>query len=408
VCENSGRDKTTCFVYSVGWTRHSKGVQNIRASAIIQLLLGNMGRPGGGIMALRGHASIQGSTDIPTLFDILPGYIPMPHAAVDHDLNTLVERNAAPSGYWGNMRSYTLSLLKAWYGDAATGENDYCFGHLPRLTGDHSIYPTIMGMVDGWCRGFFVMGQSPAVGGAHGKLPRLALANLDWLVVRDLQEIETAAFWYDSPEIETGELETKRIGTEVFFMPAASHVEKSGTFTNTQRLLQWREQAVEPRADCRSELWFMYHLGRKVREKLASSTDPRDHPRPDLGLPHGGAVRRPLCRGGTARDQRLGRERRRPAQLHLAQARRLDRLRMLDLLRLLRQRDEPDRSPQAPGPSRLGSPPSGAGPGHSTAVSSTTVPPQTPKASRGPRGRNTSGEMRRTSGGPATTSPTSR
>jgi anaerobic selenocysteine-containing dehydrogenase len=242
----------------------------------------------------------------------------------------------------------------------------------------------------------------------HGKLQRLALPNLDWLVVRDLQEIETAAFWYDSPEIETGELETKRIGTEVFFMPAASHVEKSGTFTNTQRLLQWREQAVEPRADCRSELWFMYHLGRKVREKLASSTDPRDHPRPDLGLPHGGAVRRPLCRGGTARDQRLGRERRRPAQLHLAQARRLDRLRMLDLLRLLRQRDEPDRSPQAPGPSRLGSPPSGAGPGHSTAVSSTTVPPQTPKASRGPRGRNTSGEMRRTSGGPATTSPTSR
>jgi len=180
------------------------------------------------------------------------------------------------------MRSYIVSLLKAWYGDAATEENDYCFGHLPHLTGDHSIYPTIMGMVDGWCKGFFVMGQNPAVGAANGKLQRLALANLDWLVVRDLQEIETAAFWYDSPEIETGELKPDDIGTEVFFMPAASHVKKSGTFTNTQRLLQWREQAVAPRGDCRSELWFMYYLGRKVREKLADSTDPRDRAILDL------------------------------------------------------------------------------------------------------------------------------
>ena len=282
LCENSGREKTSAFAYSVGWTQHTNGVQNIRAAAIVQLLLGNIGRPGGGIMALRGHASIQGSTDIPTLYNILPGYIPMPNAHAHSNLQMFVARNSARTGYWGNMEAYTVSLLKAYWGDAATAENDYCFDYLPRLTGDHSVYPAIMGMVDGWCKGFFVMGQNPAVGAANGKLQRLALANLDWLVVRDFSETETASFWYDSPEIETGELEPEDIGTEVFFLPGAAHTEKDGSFTNTQRLLQWHHKAVEPKDDCRSELWFMYHLGRKVKEKLANSEDPKDRPILDL------------------------------------------------------------------------------------------------------------------------------
>ena len=282
LCENSGREHTTAFCYAVGWTQHTHGVQNIRAASIVQLLLGNIGRPGGGILALRGHASIQGSTDIPTLYNILPGYIPMPHTHTGQDLRAFVNRNAAHSGWWGNMEAYTVSLLKAYWGDAATEENDYCFDYLPRLTGDHSIYPAITGMIDGWCKGFFVMGENPTVGNANGKLHRFALANLDWLVVRDLAETETAAFWYDSPEIETGELKTEDIGTEVFFLPGAAHTEKKGSFTNTQRLLQWREKAVEPKGDCRSELWFMYHLGRKIREKLAGSDDPKDRPVLDL------------------------------------------------------------------------------------------------------------------------------
>jgi formate dehydrogenase major subunit len=282
LCENSGREKTSAFAYAVGWTQHTNGVQNIRAAAIVQLLLGNIGRPGGGIMALRGHASIQGSTDIPTLYNILPGYIPMPDAHAHSNLQMFVARNSARTGYWGNMEAYTVSLLKAYWGDAATAENDYCFDYLPRLTGDHSVYPAIMGMVDGWCKGFFVMGQNPAVGAANGKLQRLALANLDWLVVRDFSETETASFWYDLPEIETGELEPEDIGTEVFFLPGAAHTEKDGSFTNTQRLLQWHHKAVEPKDDCRSELWFMYHLGRKVKEKLANSEDPKDRPILDL------------------------------------------------------------------------------------------------------------------------------
>jgi formate dehydrogenase major subunit len=282
LCENSGRERTSAFCYAVGWTQHTVGVQYIRTASIIQLLLGNIGRPGGGIMALRGHASIQGSTDIPTLYNILPGYLPMPKAGKDASLDEYLENNTPPGGYWGHTREYLVSLLKAWWGDAATAENDYCYDHLPRLTGDHSIYPTVMNMRDGKVKGFFVMGENPAVGSGNGKLHRMAMANLDWLVVRDLQMIETATFWKDGPEVQTGELRPEDVRTEVFFLPAAAHTEKDGSFTNTQRLLQWHHKALEPPGDCRSELWFMYHLGRRVREKLAGSSDPRDRAILDL------------------------------------------------------------------------------------------------------------------------------
>jgi formate dehydrogenase major subunit len=282
LCENSGRERTSAFVYSVGWTQHTVGVQYIRTAAIIQLLLGNIGRPGGGIVALRGHASIQGSTDIPTLYDILPGYIPMPHAHAHEDLKTFVDTNTAPTGFWGNMDAYTVSLLKAYWGERATAANDYCFGHLPRITGDHSAYQSIMDMLDGKVKGYFVMGENPAVGSSNSKAHRLAMANLDWLVVRDFSLIESATFWKDGPEIETGELKTDEIATEIFFMPAAAHTEKDGSFTNTQRLLQWHHKALEPEGDRRSELWFAYHLGRKIRERLAASEDPKDRPVLDL------------------------------------------------------------------------------------------------------------------------------
>src|SRR5207302_5071684 len=128
---NSGREKTAAIVYSVGWTQHTVGVQNIRAASIVQLLLGNMGRPGGGILALRGHANIQGSTDIPTLYNILPGYIPMPHPQSHPSLQKFVELNGPSTGAWGNLKSYMVSLLKAWWGDAATEENEFCFHYLP-------------------------------------------------------------------------------------------------------------------------------------------------------------------------------------------------------------------------------------------------------------------------------------
>ena len=282
VTENSGRDRTTAFVYSVGWTQHTVGVQYIRTAAVLQALLGNIGRPGGGIMALRGHASIQGSTDIPTLFNLLPGYIPMPHAHANEDLDAFVNAEGTDKGYWANMRAYTVSLLKSWWGAQATEDNDYRFDYLPRLTGSHSTYETVMAQLAGDCAGYFLLGENPAVGSANAKLQRMGLAKLDWLVVRDFSLIESATFWKDGPEIESGELRTEDIGTEVFFLPAAAHTEKSGSFTNTQRLLQWHHQAVEPRGDARSELWFMYHLGRRIRAKLAGSAGEMDRPVLDL------------------------------------------------------------------------------------------------------------------------------
>jgi len=280
--ENSGRDRTSAFVYAVGWTQHSVGVQYIRTAAVLQLLLGNIGRPGGGILALRGHASIQGSTDIPTLYNLLPGYIPMPHAHTNEDLDAFVSAEGTDKGYWADMRAYTVSLLKAWWGGAATEENDYCFDYLPRLTGDHSHYEFVMAQMDGMCKGYFLAGENPAVGSANGKMQRLGMANLDWLVVRDFSLIESATFWKDGPEIETGELRTEDIGTEVFFFPAAAHTEKNGSFTNTQRMLQWHHMAVEPEGAARSDLWFYFHLGRLIRRKLAGSTDAMDRPVLDL------------------------------------------------------------------------------------------------------------------------------
>jgi formate dehydrogenase major subunit len=276
VCENSGRERTTAFCYAVGWTQHSVGVQYIRTATIIQLLLGNIGRPGGGIMALRGHASIQGSTDIPTLYDILPGYLPMPKAKSDPTWEKYLELNNTDRGWWSEFPKYAVSLFKAWFGDAATRENGWLYETLPRLSGDHSHMTTVTAMADGLVKGYFLMGENPTVGSMHGAFQRAAMRQLDWLVVRDFSVIESADFWRDAPEIARGEVKPEDIATEVFFFPCAAHTEKDGTFTNTERLLQWHHKAVEPPGDCRSELHFAYHLGKRLRELYAGSTEPKD------------------------------------------------------------------------------------------------------------------------------------
>jgi formate dehydrogenase major subunit len=284
VTENSGRERTTAWVYAVGWTQHTLGAQFIRTAAIIQLLLGNMGRPGGGIMALRGHASIQGSTDIPTLYNILPGYLAMPmvgnHDTWDEYVNAIGSK--AQKGFWANADAYAVSLLKSWWGEHATADSDWCYDYLPKLNGPAGTYQTTMAMLDDEVEGYFLLGQNPAVGSAHGRMQRMAMSHLKWLVVRDFTLIESATFWKDGPEIATGELATEDIDTEVFFLPAATHVEKSGTFTQTQRMLQWHHKAVDPPGDARSELQFFHELGQRIREKLKDSTDERDRPLLDL------------------------------------------------------------------------------------------------------------------------------
>ena len=276
ICDNSNRERTTAFCYAVGWTHHSVGAQMIRCCSVLQLLLGNVGRPGSGIMALRGHASIQGSTDIPTLYSLLPGYLPQPKAGSDTSLKDYIENYTPHAGWWTQFPNYIVSLLKAWYGDAATPENDYGFAHIPRMTGDHSHMTTVADMADGNIKGYFVMGENAVVGSPNAALQRKGLRNLEWLVVRDFSLVETAEFWRNSPEHESGEVRTEDIATEIFFFPAAAHTEKNGSFTQTQRLAQWHHAAIEPPGDARSELHFTYHLGKRLKELYAGSTDPRD------------------------------------------------------------------------------------------------------------------------------------
>lgn len=284
ITENSGRERTTMYAYATGWTQHTLGAQFIRCAAILQLLLGNVGRPGGGIMALRGHATIQGSTDIPTLFNLLPGYLPMPMAGHQDTLGEYLEtvHTKQEKGFWANADEYLVSMLKAWWGEAATKDNDFAYGYLPRLDGPAGTYQTVQKMLADEVDGYFVLGQNPAVGSANGRMQRLAMSHLKWLVVRDFQLIESATWWKNSPEIATGELRTEDIETEVFFLPAATHVEKAGSFTQTQRLVQWRHQAVQPPGDAQSELDFFHDLGVRIRERLADSGDERDRPLLDL------------------------------------------------------------------------------------------------------------------------------
>jgi formate dehydrogenase major subunit len=277
LAKNSGRERTGAICYAVGWTHHTVGVQIIRAAAMIQGLLGNVGRPGGGIMALRGHASIQGSTDIPTLYNMLPTYLTQPNAFQDHATLADYLRTETPAtGWWNNMPKYVVSLLKAWYGDAATKDNEFGYQFLPKLTSDVSNLPMTLCMVDGVVKGQFILGQNPVVGAVNSDLVERGLARLDWLVVRDFAMTETANFWQKGRLVQRGELSPEDIGTEMFFLPAALAGEKDGTMTNTSRMVQWHDAVLEAPGDSRSELWFIYHLGKRLKQLYAGSTEKRD------------------------------------------------------------------------------------------------------------------------------------
>lgn len=277
VVENSGRDRTGSFCYAVGWTHHTVGVQIIRACTIVQSLLGNIGRPGGGIMALRGHVSIQGSTDIPTLYNMLPTYLPQPSAVQSHDsFADYVATETPATGYWHNFPKYITSLLKAWYGEHSTAENEWGYQFLPKLTGDVSQLPMTLAMAHGVVQGQFILGQNPAVGAVNTTVVERGMAKLEWMVVRDMAMTETADFWNSGQIIRNGETTPDAIGTEVFFFPSAIGAEKAGSVTNTTRLIQWHDAVSEAPGDSRSDLWFMFHLGRRLKELYADSTLERD------------------------------------------------------------------------------------------------------------------------------------
>src|SRR5947207_8990329 len=196
----------------------------------------------------------------------------------EEKLSDYLAHQTKPTGLWNNFPAYFISLLKAYYGKNATPENDFGYSWVPKITGNHSFFEYLYDMADGKMEGMFMMGQNPAVAAANSRFQRTSLAKLRWLVVRDMVEIEGATFWYDSPEIERGELKAEEIDTEVFFFPAAGHAEKAGAFTQTQRMLQWRQKAVDPAGDARSYAWFMHHLALRLIAKAKQSNDPLDEP----------------------------------------------------------------------------------------------------------------------------------
>jgi formate dehydrogenase major subunit len=276
ILANSGADRTTSFAYAVAWTQHTNGPQIIGCCALLQLLLGNFGRPGAGIMALRGHASIQGSTDVPTLYHSIHGYLTHPTGLKKHDtLHDYLAAETVPTGYWANTPKFVVSYLKSMYGDAATRDNDFGYDWHPKIIGDHSHLPMFVAMNAGKVKGMLCIGQNPATS-LNAKLERAAMRQLDWLVVKDNWLHETANFWKTAPEIKDGEIKPADIKTEVFFFPAAQVAETEGTFTNTQRMLQWHFKAAEAPGDCRTDVWFTYQLGKRLKKLYADSQAPRD------------------------------------------------------------------------------------------------------------------------------------
>ncbi len=263
--------KVGTIIYAVGWTQHSFGTQIIRTAAMLQLLLGNVGRAGGGVNALRGHSNIQGATDMAGIFDILPGYLKMPTPA-DTDLKAYLERitpkTAKPDewesfNYWSNTPKFTVSLLKALYGDAATKDNDFAFNYLPKIERRHSWTEIWDEMYRGSVKGFFAFGMNGVMIGPDSQKNIDALKKADFLVVCEIYPDETSAFW-QAPGITKDDM--KQINTTVYRLPGAGFAEKDGTFVNSARWLQWKNAALPPPGDCRLDQDILAQIFLKIRE----------------------------------------------------------------------------------------------------------------------------------------------
>jgi formate dehydrogenase major subunit len=272
-----GIGKSGTIMYAMGTTQHTVGTQNIRSYAILQLLLGNIGVAGGGINALRGESNVQGSTDHCLLFHILPGYLTPPTASqptlqdhLDAKLAGFATSDPKSASWWLNYPKYLVSLLKSWYGDNATEANDFGYEWLPKLEPgtNYSHISLFEAMAAGTIKGMFAWGQNPAVGGPNSFAERQALHNLEWLVVAELWETETCAFWQE-PGVDPANIQT-----EVFALPAACSYEKSGSISNSGRWSQWRWKAVDPPGDATPDLEIVRELMLKVIELYEAEGGP--------------------------------------------------------------------------------------------------------------------------------------
>ncbi len=263
--------KVATIIYAVGWTQHTFGTQIIRTAAMLQLLLGDVGRAGGGVNALRGHSNIQGATDMAGVFDALPGYLKMPNPN-DVDLKAYLERitpkASKPSpwdsfNYWSNMPKFAVSLLKAMYGNAATKENDWAFAYLPKIDRNYSWVNIWNDMYGGKLKGIFAFGMNGVMIGPDSQKNIEALKKVDWLVVCEIFPDETSEFW-KAPGITPEEL--KKINTTVYRLPGAGFAEKDGTFVNSARWLQWKNVALPPPGQAKVDQEVLARIFLKVRE----------------------------------------------------------------------------------------------------------------------------------------------
>jgi formate dehydrogenase major subunit len=260
-------DKTGTVMYAMGWTQHTVGVQNIRMMAMIQLLLGNMGRPGGGVNALRGESNVQGSTDHCLLFHIWPGYLKTPRSSnvsleAYNKKWTPKSNDPLSANWWSNYPKYSVSFLKSMFGEAATKENDFGYSLMPKVDDGkaYSWLDIFDEMYKGNFKGFFAWGQNPAGSGSNAGKVRKALAKLDWMVNVNIFANETGEFWR-GPGVNPEDVKT-----EVFFLPCATSVEKEGSITNSGRWSQWRYQATKPPRGCKRDGDIMVELFEQVRE----------------------------------------------------------------------------------------------------------------------------------------------
>jgi len=285
VCETytaTGKpDKSATIIYAMGTTQHTNAAQMIRSYSILQLLLGNIGVAGGGINAARGQSNVQGSTDHAILYHILPGYLKTPHPE-DVDLEAYLKHYTPTSNdplsanWWQNYAKYIVSLLKAWYGDAASASNDFAYEYLPKVEGDHSHIAMAEAIENGVVKGLISPGHNTAVSGPNANLERAGLDKLDWLAVWDLWETETAAHWKRPGTAPS------QIRTEVFLLPAQASMEKEGSLTNSGRWSQWRYKCCDGPAMARSDLWIVTKLIKKVKELY--DTEGGEYPDPILNL----------------------------------------------------------------------------------------------------------------------------
>jgi len=260
--------KAGTVMYALGWTQHTVGVQNIRSACMIQLLLGNMGIPGGGVNALRGEPNVQGSTDHALLYHILPGYMGVPiddwQTLADYNkANTPVTKDPKSANWWQNKPKYLASLLKGWYGEKATQGNDFCYGLIPKAEKgvDYSYMYLFDRMYQGKIRGGFIFGLNPMNTLANTHKARAAMDGLDWVVVSELHNSETTDNWH-RPGVDP-----KKVKTEYFLLPSAHRIEKEGTVSNSGRWVLWHHKAIEPAGQAKNFGFMLVGLMNVIRDK---------------------------------------------------------------------------------------------------------------------------------------------